>query len=296
MTTLPQDRSKPAQRPTFYRPSNDRGQSRVAKNATRHGIFSSVPVIPGESLDAWEAHRAGVVASLDPVGLLEVNLAERIALVLWRLQRLARFEAETVTAAMEDVEVPPLPPPDNSIPPLFQTPQQMTREEQLQGIRLDLRYARRKLTEVMPARDCLVGEAEAEQGNVVPYAVVATILEAALGRAEIAENVRARPTAVRPQSVPEETRHNWYRRGEREMDAGPDPPRVVHLRRLRTRRAENFIEAVRTDMRRRAEEGAGGFPAWNASRGGSRRLDGGIARRRAAKRLPSTGGKADRQV
>jgi len=53
-----------------------------------HGIFVAVPVVPGECPRQWEVHRAGVVESLAPVGLLEVNLAERAALVLWRLQRL----------------------------------------------------------------------------------------------------------------------------------------------------------------------------------------------------------------
>src|SRR5262249_57507022 len=89
------------------------GGGRAVRAATpaRPGIFSAVPVIPGESAEQWESHRAGVVDSLTPVGLLEVNLAERAALLLWRLQRLARYEAETVAAGMEEGEVPPLPPP-----------------------------------------------------------------------------------------------------------------------------------------------------------------------------------------
>jgi len=61
-----------------------------------------VPVIPGEDPNVWEAHRAGVVDSLAPVGLLEVNLAERAALLLWRLRRLARYEAENWTAELID--------------------------------------------------------------------------------------------------------------------------------------------------------------------------------------------------
>jgi hypothetical protein len=86
------------------------GKALVARNSTTHGIYSNVPVVPGECPEAWETHRTGVVASLAPVGLLEVNLAERAALPLWRLQRLARYEAETVACAMEEVEVPALPP------------------------------------------------------------------------------------------------------------------------------------------------------------------------------------------
>lgn len=93
-------------------PRTVEGKLIVARNATKHGIFASVPVILGECPVAWESHRVGVVESLAPVGLLEENLAERAAL-LWRLQRLARYEAETVAAAMEAVEVPSLPPAED---------------------------------------------------------------------------------------------------------------------------------------------------------------------------------------
>jgi hypothetical protein len=175
-------------------PRTAEGKAIVARNATKHGIFAAVPVLPGENPEAWEAHRAGVVESLAPVGLLEVNLAERSALLLWRLQRLARYEAETVAAAMEDVEVPPLPPPKDPVPPLFPPPQQQTREEQLRDIREQLRTAREELAEIGPARDyflrtVLEGDAEA----VVPFTVAQSILEAACSRAETAENLRADP-------------------------------------------------------------------------------------------------------
>ena len=101
MTTLAKIEANQRNSQLSTGPRTDAGKALVAQNATRHGIFSSVPVIPGECPDVWEAHRAGVVESLAPVGLLEVNLAERAALLLWRLQRLARYEAETVAAAME---------------------------------------------------------------------------------------------------------------------------------------------------------------------------------------------------
>jgi hypothetical protein len=79
----------------------------VAGNAVRHGIFANTPVVPGESPADWEAHRAGVVAALAPAGLPEVNLAERAALLLWRLARLANFEAATTAADVEDAGLLP---------------------------------------------------------------------------------------------------------------------------------------------------------------------------------------------
>src|SRR5687767_1207806 len=124
-------------------PQTAEGKAVVARNATTHGIFAAVPVVPREDPAAWEAHRAGVVASLAPAGLLEVNLAERAALLLWRLQRLARYEAETVAAAMEDAEVPALPPEDPD--PLFEEPEPKTRDQQLRDLRRELRTARTEL-------------------------------------------------------------------------------------------------------------------------------------------------------
>lgn len=53
-------------------PKSVDGKSIVARDATRHAIFSSVPVVTGENPKMWEAHRAGVVESLSPVGMLEL--------------------------------------------------------------------------------------------------------------------------------------------------------------------------------------------------------------------------------
>ncbi|MBN9122904.1 MAG: hypothetical protein J0I06_27825, partial [Planctomycetes bacterium] len=168
------------------------GKAVVSRNATTHGIYASVPVVPGECPDAWDAHRAGVVASLAPVGLLEVNLAERAALLLWRLRRLARYEAETVAAAMDEVEAPALPAPEEP-DPLFPKPAPSTREDQLRQIRDELRAARRELAEVIPARDYFVAQPDNGSEATVPFAVAESILEVACGRAETAEDLRSDP-------------------------------------------------------------------------------------------------------
>jgi hypothetical protein len=60
-------------------------------------------VLPFEQVEAWERHRDGVIRSLTPVGTLEEALALRVALCLWRLQRVAVYEAATATAAIESV-------------------------------------------------------------------------------------------------------------------------------------------------------------------------------------------------
>lgn len=86
-------------------PVTENGKAVSKLNATRHGIRSPEPVIAGlESKEDWEDHRAGIMESLSPAGHLESTLAERVALMSWRLHRVARFETETVAIQQEKVE------------------------------------------------------------------------------------------------------------------------------------------------------------------------------------------------
>jgi hypothetical protein len=51
------------------------------------------PVVPGvESEDEWEAHRRGVFECFSPVGHHEQSYVYRIALLMWRLNRIVRYE------------------------------------------------------------------------------------------------------------------------------------------------------------------------------------------------------------
>jgi hypothetical protein len=73
----------------------------VTQNAISHGIFAKVPVVMGEDEGEWDAHRAGVVATLGAEGTVEVALAERVASLLWRLRRLVRYESATTAVTQE---------------------------------------------------------------------------------------------------------------------------------------------------------------------------------------------------
>jgi hypothetical protein len=86
-------------------PNTEEGKEVVRWNATRHGIRSPAPVVPGveEKVD-WEDHRDGVLESLSPEGHLELVLAERVALLSWRLNRVTRFETATITLSQEKME------------------------------------------------------------------------------------------------------------------------------------------------------------------------------------------------
>ena len=86
-------------------PKTQAGKEVARWNATRHGIRSPAPVVPGlEKAEDWEEHRDGVLESLSPEGHLELVLAERVALLSWRLHRVTRFERETIALSQEKVE------------------------------------------------------------------------------------------------------------------------------------------------------------------------------------------------
>jgi hypothetical protein len=86
-------------------PATQEGKEVVRWNATRHGIRSPAPIIPGiERSEDWEEHREGVVESLSPEGHLEEVLAERVALLLWRLHRVTRYEREAIALSQERLE------------------------------------------------------------------------------------------------------------------------------------------------------------------------------------------------
>lgn len=86
-------------------PRTEEGKEVVRWNATRHGIRSPAPVVPGvEKEEDWEEHRDGVLDSLSPEGHLELVLAERVALLSWRLHRVTRYETESIALFQEKAE------------------------------------------------------------------------------------------------------------------------------------------------------------------------------------------------
>ena len=83
-------------------PRTAQGKAVVSGNALRHGLLSLKPVLPFvENVADWRRHFAGVMADAAPVGYLETALAQRVALLLWRLGRVARAEREAVAVTQE---------------------------------------------------------------------------------------------------------------------------------------------------------------------------------------------------
>ena len=69
-------------------PKTPEGRLAVRLNASTHGILSPQPIVNAyEKPQDWERHRAAIVDSLAPEGGMEQVLAERVALMSWRLNR-----------------------------------------------------------------------------------------------------------------------------------------------------------------------------------------------------------------
>jgi hypothetical protein len=78
------------------------GKARASRNALKHGLSVAAPiVVEMEDPEAWEAHLEGMMASLEPEGYHEEELARRIAGLLWRLRRVEVYEANRISAALK---------------------------------------------------------------------------------------------------------------------------------------------------------------------------------------------------
>jgi hypothetical protein len=75
-------------------PRTSGGKYVVSQNAIRHGLRSGRVIVKGENSAEYEQFRNDTLDHLAPEGLLESQLADRIAACLWRLRRAGRVEAE----------------------------------------------------------------------------------------------------------------------------------------------------------------------------------------------------------
>jgi hypothetical protein len=74
-------------------PRTEQGKQASSQNAYKHGLRSMSPTARGEDPAVWEAFAMEVIAELDPVGVGQRLLAERIAFLQWKLLRVPEAEA-----------------------------------------------------------------------------------------------------------------------------------------------------------------------------------------------------------
>jgi hypothetical protein len=112
MTTPSQAEANRANARRSTGPRTTTGKTRSSQNALKHGLRANSALLPGESAADWREHREGVLLSLGAKGALETALADRVALVLWRLRRVGPCDAATVE---RELPTDGRPSPDNNL-------------------------------------------------------------------------------------------------------------------------------------------------------------------------------------
>lgn len=74
-------------------PKSGQAKQRTRLNAYRHGLTGQICIFTPEEREAFDGHCAGIREALDPVGALELDLAQSIAEDRWRLKRARAVES-----------------------------------------------------------------------------------------------------------------------------------------------------------------------------------------------------------
>jgi len=92
MTSPEQSAANAANAQKSTGPITVNGKHRTRLNAYRHGLTGQICLLTADEHEAFEKHCAGIRESLEPVGGLELELAQSIAEDHWRLKRARALE------------------------------------------------------------------------------------------------------------------------------------------------------------------------------------------------------------
>jgi hypothetical protein len=73
-------------------PETEKGKHRTGLNAYRHGLTGQICLLTADEHEAFDKHCTGIRESLEPVGALELELAQSVAEEHWRLKRARALE------------------------------------------------------------------------------------------------------------------------------------------------------------------------------------------------------------
>ena len=79
-------------------PRSQTGKARSRLNAWKHGLSAKLLIIVDESAPDFDRLRADLMEQYDPQSVLECEMVERLAAILWRLRRVPCFEAAILDA------------------------------------------------------------------------------------------------------------------------------------------------------------------------------------------------------
>jgi len=82
-------------------PRTAEGKAAVTRNAVKHGLRAQAVVLPGEDGDEYARYRGQMREQLQPADVQEIELAERIVGLSWRLRRAGRYH-DAVFEALYD--------------------------------------------------------------------------------------------------------------------------------------------------------------------------------------------------
>jgi hypothetical protein len=74
-------------------PTSCAGKQRTRLNAYRHGLTGQICIFTADEQQAFDNHCTGIREALEPVGALELDLAQSIAEDRWRLKRARALES-----------------------------------------------------------------------------------------------------------------------------------------------------------------------------------------------------------
>jgi hypothetical protein len=77
-------------------PVTAEGKATSSRNAVKYGIFSKDLLLPGESQEDFDILLNALMDEHQPAGHLEASLLERLAVTMWRQQRLVKAERANI--------------------------------------------------------------------------------------------------------------------------------------------------------------------------------------------------------
>lgn len=84
-------------------PKTVSGKAQSSMNACKHGLTAKTVVIEGEDPAQFDSLRKAFEEEFEPRSLMERELVERIAGIVWRLRRIPKFEAALIEARCDEV-------------------------------------------------------------------------------------------------------------------------------------------------------------------------------------------------
>ena len=82
-------------------PRTQKGKTRTAQNALKHGLLAQDSVIPSEEAADFDNHLTAIEDSYLPRNRVEKEIVRQIADVMWRMQRLSRIESAAIAVSIE---------------------------------------------------------------------------------------------------------------------------------------------------------------------------------------------------